>query len=187
MPDFTKGLIYTIRTGDNVYVGSTTNFRRRKWEHKSHLYNENCKKYNQKIYQKIRENNYEWDMKPYKEYPCGNKTQLEIEEEKVRCELNNTINTNCCGTGLSKSEYQALYRIINQEKISNNSKYYREVNKDKLAEQQKQNYEKNKDKISKNNKQKVTCECGDILCRSSLLKHKKTKKHLDCMEKINSD
>ena len=116
MPNFSKSIIYTIRTADSVYVGSTTNFTRRKNEHKSNIYNENGKKYNQKIYQKIRENDYEWSMKPYKEFPCESKLQLEIEEERVRCELNNTINTNCCRTGLSVAEYQALYKIINQEK-----------------------------------------------------------------------
>ena len=187
MPDFTKGLIYTIRTGDSVYVGSTTNFTRRKYEHKSNIYNENGKKYNEKIYQKVRENNYEWDMKPYKEYPCGNKTQLEIEEEKVRCELNNTINTNCCRTGLSVSDYQTLYRIINQEKNAEYQKQYYTDNKDKIKKNVKNYQDDNRNKISEKNKQKVKCECGCISTRCNLSRHKKSKKHLDCMEKINSD
>ena len=62
MPDYSKGVIYKIITLDSVYVGSTTNFRQRKCHHKCCIYNENGDKYNQKLYQKIRENG-EWNMK----------------------------------------------------------------------------------------------------------------------------
>jgi hypothetical protein len=168
MPDYSKGVIYTIRTLDSVYVGSTTNFRDRKCRHKSNIYNE---KYNYKVYQKIRENNYEWNMKPYKEYSCETKLQLEIEEEQIRRELNADLNSQSCGTGLSKSEKRRQYRINSKEKISEQEKKYRINNKDKINEKQ---------------KQKVTCECGRVVSKCGLSPHKKTKKHLDCMEKINS-
>jgi len=182
MPDFSKGLIYTIRTGESVYVGSTTNFTRRKCCHKSKIYNKNGKKYNQKIYQKIRENNYEWDMKPYKEYPCETKLQLEIEEEKVRRELNADLNSNCCGTGLCKSEYLKKRYTDNKDKIAKQCKKYRTDN----PEYQKKYRIDNKEKHSEQKKQKIICECGCIVSRCNLSSHKKTKKHLDCMEKINS-
>ena len=70
MPDYSKSIIYTIRSRDSVYVGSTIDFRSRKKQHKDCIYNENGKNYNIKIYKTIRENNYEWDMQPYSQYPC---------------------------------------------------------------------------------------------------------------------
>jgi len=36
----------------------------------------------------------------------------------------------------------------------------------------------NKGKIQKYNTEKVTCECGSIVCRINLSPHKKSKKHL---------
>jgi hypothetical protein len=185
MPDFTKGVIYTIRTGDSVYVGSTTNFTRRKCEHKSRLYNENGK-----VYQKIRENDYEWSMKPYKEFPCETKLQLEIEEEQIRRKLNADLNSQSCGTGLSlpeyKKQYKKQYHIDNKDKLNKKSKQYRTDNKDKMNEYKDKYYNQNKEKISEKNKQKVKCECGCISTRCNLSRHKKTKKHLKLMEIINS-
>jgi len=187
MPDFTKGLIYTIRTGDSIYVGSTTNFTRRKCHHKSRLYNENDSHYNLKIYKKIRENDYEWDMKPYKEYPCETKLQLEIEEEKVRCELNAELNSKCCGTGLNKSEYFKKRYTDNKDKIAKQGKQYRINNKDKIAENGKKYRNNNIDKIKENKNKKITCECGCIIINNHLARHRRTKKHLKLIKKINSD
>ena len=91
MPDYSKSIIYTIRTRDSVYVGSTTNFINRKHAHKR-----NIKDKETKLYKTIRDNNGEWDMKPYKEFPCENKTQLIIEEERIRKELKTDLNMNSC-------------------------------------------------------------------------------------------
>jgi len=190
MPDFTRGLIYTIRTGDSVYVGSTTNFTRRKCHHKSRLYNENDSQYNLKVYKRIRENDYEWSMKPYKEYPCESKLQLEIEEEQIRRKLNADLNSQSCELniepGLSKLEYDKQRYLNNKDKVKGNRKQYYTDNKDKVLEIQKQYRIDNKEKISEKFKQKVTCDCGCIVTRYNLTRHKKTKKHLDCMEIINS-
>ncbi len=184
MPNYSKGVIYTVRTGDSVYVGSTTNFRQRKCCHKSSIYNENSKEYNKKLYQKIRENG-EWDMKPYKKYSCESKLQLHIEEEKVRRELNADLNSQSCGTGLSKSEYHKQYHIDNKDKNAEYQKQYAIDNKDKLKEQRKQFRIDNKEKVRERENKKTKCECGCIVIR--MARHKKSKKHLDLMEKINSD
>ena len=55
MPDYSKSIIYTIRSRDSVYVGSTIDFRSRKYKHKSCIYNENRKHYNTNLYKTIRE------------------------------------------------------------------------------------------------------------------------------------
>jgi hypothetical protein len=192
MTDYSKAIIYTIKTGDSVYVGSTTNFRNRKWDHKKILHGENYRNHNLKVYKKIRENDGEWDMKPYKEFPCENKTQLNIEEEKVRVELNADLNTNTCH-GFDPDYYKKYY-INNKYKI----KQYQEENKEHIKERKKQHrlnnieaskkkskehYEKNKDEISEKNKEKTTCECGCEIRITGLQRHIKSKKHIKLMEK----
>lgn len=91
MPDYSKSIIYTIRTRDGLYVGSTTNFINRKYQHK-----QNIKDCERKLYKTIRENDGEWDMKPYKQFPCESKIQLVIEEERIRCELKADLNQQKC-------------------------------------------------------------------------------------------
>ena len=54
-------------------------------------------------------------------------------------------------------------------------KKYREQNKEKIAEKQKEYKKQNKEKLA----EKVTCECGCIVSRINLQRHKKSKKHLD--------
>ena len=59
--DYSKTIIYKIIKNDdfensNVYIGSTTDFIRRKSHHKWNCNNENRKEYNRKVYKIIREN-----------------------------------------------------------------------------------------------------------------------------------
>ena len=161
MPDYQKSVIYTIKTGNNLYVGSTINFTNRKHFHKKIIYNEKYKVYNCKLYKTIRENGGEWVMKPYKEYPCENKTQLTIEEERIRSELNADLNMVSCSG-------------IDKEKRDKYEKDYYVKNKNKILE-------KNKEWKNKNS-YKITCECGCLISKRNLMIHKKTKKHLTRIE-----
>lgn len=70
------------------------------------------------------------------------------------------------------------YYHENKEKFKEKKKDYYEKNKKKFIENQKIYREKNKTKILEKNREKINCECGAIICRSSLNSHKKTKKHL---------
>jgi predicted GIY-YIG superfamily endonuclease len=96
MPDYSKGVIYTIKTGDNLYVGSTTDFMRRKSQHKHIIFNENNPMYNSNLYRKIRENNGLYDIEIYKQFPCNNNKELRIEEEQIKKYLNADLNNNRC-------------------------------------------------------------------------------------------
>ena len=125
MPDYSKSIIYTIRTRDSLYVGSTTEFTKRKCLHKSYIY-KNPKNF--KLYKTIRDNDGEWDMKPYKEFPCETKQQLNIEEERIRCELKADLNMISC--------------IENKEKRKN----WLENNKEYFTKYRLEYYHKNKDK-----------------------------------------
>lgn len=58
MPNYNQSVIYRIinkQTGETLYVGSTTNIRRRLTDHKSRCHNPKATHYNYPIYQHIRE------------------------------------------------------------------------------------------------------------------------------------
>ena len=134
MPDYSKCVIYTIRTGEGLYVGSSCNYVKRKYNHKSNLNNESCREYNFKIYKTIRENGGAWDMQPHAVYPCNSKTEMNIEEERVRKELNADLNMYSC-YGFDKKEYQIKkkeYRLKNKDKIAEYNKAYRLKKKNEL-------------------------------------------------------
>ena len=165
MPDYSKCVIYTIRTPNGLYVGSTCNFINRKYQHKSDIHNEKSKKYNIKLYKNIRENGDEWEMKPHSEFPCKNKMEMNIEEERIRCELNADLNSNSCyGRNKDKrtqerkqernAEQQKEYQQKNKERLAEYDKRYKQENKEKVAEYQKGYYEKNKEKITEQQRQK---------------------------------
>jgi len=200
MPDYSKSVIYTIRSRHNIYVGSTIDFRSRKKQHKSSLTNENSKSYNIKLYKTIRQNAGEWDMQPHSIFPCGSKLELSIEEERVRQLLTADMNSNSCGTGLTNSDYDKQYREQYKDKYTEYKKQYREQHRGETREKWKQYYDQNKDKYTKKNKQyreqhkeelrekgrqKVTCECGCDVAKYNLSRHRKSPKHHLLMEKLN--
>lgn len=159
--DFSKNINYTIRSGDSIYVGSTTHFVNRKTKHKCSIYNENGHEYNYKLYKKIRENKGIWDMQPHSKYPCNDVVEQTIEEQRICLLLKADLNSQCCGTGLNRSE------LGEKEYDKQYSKRYNTENRDKINEKQ---------------NQKVKCECGCIVSRGNLSTHRKTKKHLKLME-----
>jgi len=180
--DFQKTVIYTISTGNSLYVGSTTNFTQRKNNHNNNISNENKKTYNLKLYKTIRSNGNEWDMQPHSKYPCNDKIEQTIEEQRIRILLNADLNMRSCGTGinyseLDRTEYGKQYYTVNKAKIIELCKQYKTENKAKIDEYQKQYRTENKAKIVEYQNQKVTCECGCRVTKYNLATHKKTKKH----------
>ena len=116
MPDYTKTIIYKLINYDYpelVYVGSTTNFTKRKQQHKESCLNEKHKKYNYKVYVSIREyDGWEnWNMIKICDYPCNNKREAELEEDKYMTELKANMNM------IRASRTQKQYYEDNREKI----------------------------------------------------------------------
>ena len=170
MPYYSKGVIYTIRVGDKLYVGSTCAYTNRKYKHKCDIKDKQLN-----LYKCIRENNGEWDMKPYKQFPCNNKTELVIDEERVRRELNADLNMYKCN--LTQEEYVKRYTQKNKE-------YYKQ-NKEKVDEYKNQYNIANKDKIKERNSEIVICECGCELTKYQIHRHRTSQKHIKLMENIN--
>jgi hypothetical protein len=174
MPRYENSIIYKLCHQDdlennNIYVGSTTNFRNRKYQHKNNCNNENREKYNFQLYQYIRDNGNwnEWEMIPIEVYPCNDKKELEVREryhiELLKSKLNQVIPTR---TG--KEWYEDNKKIIaekakkyyeaNKETLLEYKKEYRNNNKEVLNEKQKDYYEANKEIIKKyqeSNKEKL--------------------------------
>ena len=97
MPDYAKTIIYKLINYDYpdlVYVGSTTNFTKRKQGHKERCLNEKSKKHNLKLYVSIREyGNWDnWSMIKICDYPCENRREAEQEEDKYMLELKANMN-----------------------------------------------------------------------------------------------
>jgi hypothetical protein len=182
--DYSKTIIYKIQHIDNpelLYVGSTTDFTKRKYQHKSDCNNPNRNKYNMKLYQMIRENG-NWDMFNMvivKEYPCENRRQAECEEDRCIREMKATLNSirafitpeeqieirrqwrlenkdKIKEYNLEHKEQRKQYYIENKDKIVEQNKQYYTENKDKKLEQYKQYYTENKDKILEQRKQYYT-------------------------------
>jgi hypothetical protein len=119
MPDYTNAVIYTIRSKDNLYVGSTCNFRSRKNQHKDCIHNKNNKLYNKKLYKTIRDNDYEWDMKPYKKVICYDRLELNIQEELTRTKLNADLNTYKCHVSncYENAKRRSMLKTIQENKL----------------------------------------------------------------------
>ena len=95
--DCAYAVIYKIQhlnLNDLIYVGSTTNFTKRKYHHKMTLHNERGNGFNLKLYKTIRENG-GWEMFSMvivKEYPCKNREECRTEEDRIMRDLKATLN-----------------------------------------------------------------------------------------------
>ena len=75
---------------------------------------------------------------------------------------------------------QKEYDEDNKEK----RKEFYETNKDKILENNKEYYEANKEKMQEYQKEKITCECGSIVCKIILARHKRSVKHQEFLKTI---
>ena len=173
MVNYENSIIYKLCCKDpeveEIYVGSTTNFRRRKCLHKSRCMNESV--YDTPVYQFIRANGnwVNWDMVEVKRVKCRDKQHLHRKErkyiEKLKATLNVIIPTR------SKKEWMPEY-----------CKQYYQQNKESIKKQKNEYYHKNKTTISAKRNVLVECECGCKVSKSNIAAHKKTQKHKRLME-----
>ena len=184
---YSKNVIYKIQHNDDdslLYVGHTTNFIKRKNNHKS-----DCNISKKTLYKMIRDNG-GWEcytMIVIKEYPCETKTEACIEEDRIMREMKATLNKLRAYLSLEeKSEQRKEYREKNKEYISarQNDKIECEcgcifTNSNLARHKKSKNHlnNLNQDYREEKNKEKVKCECGCVLTKLKLTRHKKTQKH----------
>ena len=120
--DYSKTIIYKIVCKDidikDCYVGSTTDFIRRRYEHKKHVVN-NTERSNYYIYEFIKQNN-GWD----------NFEMIEVEKYNAVDKLD----------ALKRERYwlEELRATLNKLIPSRTDKEYRENNKDRIKEKDKE-------------------------------------------------
>jgi len=167
--DYSNCCIYKIEHIDNhdlVYVGHTTNFTKRKYQHKSSCKNESSKEYNLKVYQMIRENG-GWEafkMIEVEKYACNDKREASRRENEIMEELK--ANMNKIKSFVTEEEIlermrqyaennkdrYKVYRENNKELYKERRKKYYENNKVIILEQQKENYLENKEQFKEKHK-----------------------------------
>lgn len=147
--DYSKCMMYKIICKDSsiteCYVGNTTNFIKRKAQHKY-----SSKTSNSKFYQLVRSNGGfdNWTMVFIENYPCSNTLEARMRENELYIQLCASLNSNRpYRTNEQKLERNRQHYSENCEKILNYQKQYRDVNKDKISNYQKQYSEANRDKI----------------------------------------
>ena len=188
--DYSKCCIYKIEHIENesiVYVGHTTNFDKRKGDHKNNSKNDTGKAFNLKLYQMIRKNG-DWDdfkMFEVEKYPCNDRREAEKRENEVMKELKANMNTiqSFRTKEDTLEQYRKYYHNNKEDRLEQYRKYYQN-NKDKKNEENKEYYEKNKQHILIKHKEKITCECGCEITKLFFKKHQTSKKHMDFINKI---
>ena len=170
--DYSKGFIYKLCCLDvnikDIYVGSSTNFKERKKQHKNCCNNEKRKEYNIYVYKFIRDNGGwdNWTMIELHKYPCNDKRELECEENRMMMELQSQLNSlRCYRSQEEKAEYQKQYDIDHKEEKKEYDKKYRISHIEMINM-------KAREKIACNN-------CGVMVSRDGISHHKKTKKCLN--------
>ena len=150
--------IYKIQciTTDDFYIGSTNNFTRRRYEHRTR-YNCNVKRHNDKLYDFMRINggldNFEFSV--LEEVDSDN---LKMIEQKYMDELKPTLNVN-------KSYPTAEDIRLSFCKHSTN---FRRNHPDKIKEEQREY-----------SKKRYDCECGKNIQVCKKARHERTKYHID--------
>lgn len=97
--DYSRTVIYKLccldQSINDIYIGNTTNFTKRKNDHKTCCCNENSKEYNFKVYEFIRQHGgwENWQMIQIEEYNCNNKREAEARETYWMKELKSTLNS----------------------------------------------------------------------------------------------
>lgn len=188
--DYQKCIIYKIQHKENeelLYIGHTTAFKNRKYQHKSSCYNLNGFKFKDKLYSMIRENG-GWEMfkmLEIKKFPCNDFNEARAEEDRCMLELKACMNSRRAFRGVSQ------YQIDNKEVLKEKSKEYRLKNKEQLIEKSKIYRNKNKDELLLKAKEyylklkndKVSCPyCNSTIIKLNIKNHQKTKKCLELRE-----
>ena len=142
---------------ENIYIGSSCNFNKRKIQHKTSCNNESDTKYNLNIYKYMRDNggydNFEFSI-------------LRLCEDEDKAE-----------------RHQLEQSFIDVHRPTLNTNNAKGLN----LEKKKEWLEVNKEKIKKRKVEKIVCDCGSIVSHTNFATHKRSKKHLQNLEKLEDE
>jgi hypothetical protein len=166
----------------DCYVGHTTDFRKRKWNHKS-----NVDKINFKVYKCILENGGwdNWDMIEIEKYPCKDANEARARERYWYEELNANLNVDTPNSSIEdRKKYLKEYNEEHKEEQQDYYKNYYETHKEEVKQKHNEQYKKYGDKWNEKRSAKWTCECGSIIRYGLKSIHFKTKKHQEYLANI---
>jgi hypothetical protein len=167
-----------MNINDKYYIGSTENIRDRINDHKSSCYNINCVKYNRKVYKYIRENCDDWSEVSFEILDIYDdiSSDFKLEMEQYYMDyFSNNLN-------MKRAKYD---KNINNEKqrlkLQNDEEYRNKINENRRLKLQ--NDEEYRNKRNEIRREKVECECGIIVNRYNIKRHRKSKKHKELLNK----
>jgi hypothetical protein len=164
-------MIYKIVCNDlsikECYVGHTTDYIRRKANHKTRCHNEKGKRNNLKVYATIRENGgwICWTMIEIEKYPCNDANESTARERYWFERLNSSLNA--IFQQRSSQEYQQdnkeeiaiqkrQYNADHKEEIAMQRRQYNADHKEEIAIQKRQYNEDNKEEMATKRKKTFT-------------------------------
>jgi hypothetical protein len=195
--DYSKTVMYKIVPKDlnnnYIYVGSTTEFTKRKSLHKSDCINVSGSRYELKVYQMIRQNGgwNEFEMIEIEKYPCNDKNESSARERYWKEFFNANMNTQVPGRTKKmwfedNPDYQKNYAENNKNELREKKHNYYETNKDIINNKQKIYNDANKETIKLKKHVQFICDCGGRYIHSCRARHFKTDIHLKWIEQNNN-
>jgi hypothetical protein len=162
--DYKNGKIYKLVGGGLTYYGSTcSTLTRRLCGHKSQFATGKLKATSKLLF----DTRDEVKIFLVEKFPCSDKMELNARERYW-------IENNECVNKYIPTRTQNEWKELNKDKIKEKRemnkeyfKHYRELNKDKIKEQ-----------ISKQRSEKITCECGALVSKGNILRHRTSKHHI---------
>ena len=182
MPNYQEGKNYKIYNtiNDDIYVGSTSQMLCKRMRDHRKCINVLAKQH-YPLYQAFKAYGVEnFFIELLEKCPCHDIEELRKKEGEYIRELRPSMNKVIAGR--KKKEYQAEYRENNKDYIRQLKHQYRENNQDKIL----QYIENNKERITQHKAEKIKCECGCVITRGCLWRHRQSKKHIELMkDKLN--
>lgn len=175
--------IYKIECGGECYIGHTSNYTKRVYDHQARMKVDKYKNYN--LYKKMNENPFNFEL--LENIECDKKDIFKHEQKYID-KYKSTLN-------MRRATYSIeIARETNKLRMREAQKHYSEEKKKHIKEIQHKWYEKNRDEFKKKaleyyNKHKVKlvekqnvkirCElCNCEFIKRCLIQHQKSKKHL---------
>ena len=148
MVNFNNGVIYKIVYNNIIhYIGSSTNFKRRKTGHKNNCNDINNDHYTIPLYVFMRNNKWIgewgiWTIEIVEYYPCKTKIELETRERYFIDECNPILNVK------KPLQTSKEYNVINKEKIQKQRAVFHKKNSERLNANSTAYYQENKESMN---------------------------------------
>lgn len=155
--DYLQSKIYTITREKDIYIGSTIQELKRRFN--NHHTNKDCSLYYY-IHNNCNGDWSEWKINLYEDYPCNNVEELTKREGEI----------------IKKFKSYNKYNVINKYVAGRTKKEYnKEYYKNRKNKKERNEYIKN-----------IECDCGCLSSLNHKTRHQKTKRHQELMDKQTS-